>query len=287
MLTPPPRTPPASPTKQAVLDFALSQSKIKKLTADKLCPLRFLQCDLQEQYDSIPSAAMLRGQLFEYLAFGSLNREHQVPSLPRTSRNKITAEEKRVILQASEMKRLLPLYGMELLDVCVPLSLEWEPGLMMNMLLDAFIWWNREPDPETGEELTGLYVLDAKLTGSVHNSYGDYCWGEPWNMNHLQAHVYMESAQRILSKHYGKPIKVGFVYAVFDYSTKMEHKIIEIRRSLINQGEMKELIRRGRETLQEIADEGFAPRPHYDLCKTCPVPDCPVRALVPPVQIVR
>jgi hypothetical protein len=289
MRPPPPPLPPPAPKQEAATAFTLSQSKIKKLNADNLCPLRFYEVDLMEKYESIPTVSMMRGQLFEYLALGSLNREYQIPALPRTSRGKITAEEKRIIEQASEFKRLLPLYGMTILATCVPLTIEWSPGFWVNMLLDVVVHWDRsyDPDPENNTR-SGIYVFDAKLTANVHSMHGDFCWGQPWAMNHLQAYMYAEGVQRTLvRKKTGKPYDIGFVYGVFDYSPKMNHKLVEIQRSTMDIGDMKRQIKLAREKLDEIAADGFVAIPEYDQCKTCPILDCKVRAKVPSVQVVR
>lgn len=265
----------------------MSQSRIKRINDELFCPLKFLKCDVLKEYQEIPTESMKRGQLFEYLAFGSLNREGQVPVLTKTSRGKMTAEEKRIILQASEMKRVLALNGITVLATCVPLTVEWKPKLWLTMLFDAFVYWDRsrDPDPENNQR-SGYYVFDAKLTANIHSSYGRYCWGTPWNMDHLQSHVYREGAQRVLTSH-GRRREIGFVYGVFDYSTRMEHKLVEIRPSANNAAETSEQIRKATGRLEDANDEDWPAVPHFHQCKTCPVPDCTRRVSVPAVQVVN
>lgn len=255
----------------------LSQSKIKRLTADHYCPRRFKEVDLDRTYLETPSVAMLRGQLFEYLAFGSLNREHEVPRLPKLQNGQMTAEEKRIVAQAAEIKRLMPLYGMKVLASAVPLTFEWKPGVWMSMLMDSVIWWTRPPE----EGPTGIYVFDAKLTANVHSTYGDFCWGAPYRMNHLQPHVYMAGCRKVLG------YEVGFVYGVFDYKPKAEHKFIEVKYGATNSGEAAEKIRVGLEIMQQSQAAGWPAIGSFEQCKGCPVPNCPQRKVVPAVQVVN
>lgn len=269
------------------MPFALSQSRIKRIGEELWCPQKFLLCDIEKKYKEAGSEAQMRGQLFEYLAFGSLNREGQVPVLKKTTRGKVTAEEKRIILQASELKRILPLNGMTVLATCVPLTTEWSPGVWMTILMDAVVHWDRSRDPRPeNRDRSGLYVLDAKLTGNIHNTFGPFSWGNPAAMNHLQPHVYMEVAERELSRISGRKFHLGFVYSVFDYSPKMEHRLIEVRRTAVNQAETKEQIRVALDKLEDANDNAFAPIGSYQQCKNCPVPDCPVRVSVRDVQVI-
>lgn len=255
-----------------------SQSKIKQLNGPNLCPRKFKLSTMEEKYPSLPSESMIKGQLFEWLALESPNREGQIPKLKKKNNGQPTADEVRIVQQAQLAKKLIPMLGMTPVSNRVAAMIDLDdPGpISISVLLDLLVWYQPK-----GAAQARPYIVDTKLTANINSTFGDFCWGTPWNMDHTQAYIYMNVMSQLL----GQP--VGFIYLVFDYKTNPDYTVIEMADSAVNQSQVREALRRAYDTLMRMDAAGYPPVPSYEACRTCTIPGCSLRTGVKEVVVVN
>lgn len=244
----------------------LSQSIIKKLQEPEFCAAKYKAYNIDQLFQPQTTGAQLKGQYFEYRALGSPDRHGNIPELPKLRNGKMSADEDRIIQQAIKFKEILLGYGMTVVEKNIPVTYEYNELLTLTGIIDCLIYYQGEP-----------VILDLKLTANINSTWGKFGWGNYWNMNHLQAYLYMDLLQKLTGRQY------RFMYAVFDYKPNPEYKFIEIENSNLHQLEVSEQIREAYEKLAGFYQSGFKPTPSYDECKDCQAV-CPVRQLVKTIE---
>lgn len=267
-------TPVAPPGGSEERPLQLSQSRIKALTDEQVCPKRYYHTEITGEFENPPSLSMLKGQLFEWLALGSRNRAGQVPVLPRNRNGRPTADELRIREQAAEFKRLMPLYKIEILDKRVPITVPLrmtKDGTRVDLsgLLDVLVAYQNRP-----------YILDLKLAANCYATWGDFCWGEFWRMDHLQASAYTEMLQ-LATGH-----NVGFLYAVFDYKPQPDHQLIDVPYSPLRRAELYTRLQQAIDNYRYFDARGWEAVPSWAKCQNCPVVDCTQRTRVKQVRVL-
>lgn len=129
-----------------------------------------------------------------------------------------------------------------------------------------------------------LCIIDLKLTGSIDNRYGDYCWGEPERLDKIQAKMYSWLVRNIdleLNPHLKDLLNVAtinilnegnfvFVYWVFDTDANMlGHKFIPVKWEIGNDREVEQELKVVYNRITEFANDGWKCNPIYSLCKSC------------------
>ena len=257
--------------------IVLSQSIIKRLDDDTLCPRYYYLYYLAEQYKEPTSESMVKGQRFEYLAVGSKNREGHIPEIPKLKNGSKSTDELRIEQQAEVFKQVLPHYNMQLLlpegqdNPSVTLSYEHGKQVLLTGIYDALVSWNGVPA-----------ILDLKLTASLVSRWGPNGkagWGDYFNMDHLQAYLYIYLAERIFKR------KMKFVYAVFEYGPDPKFKFIEIKDNSMRRDEMLRRVEDARDKVRAWEAANFPRQGHYQQCAKCAEKEtCPARRLVPEME---
>lgn len=263
---------------QAPPRLVLSQSLIKKLDDDYLCPRYYYLYHQSGTYKEPSSESMVKGQRFEYLAVGSKNREGQVPEMPRLKSSQKSTDEQRIEQQADVFKEVIKHYGMQLLlpegqdNPSVALSHEYGEDVLLTGIFDALINWNGAPA-----------IMDLKLTASLVSRWGPNGkpgWGDFFNMDHIQAYLYIYLAEKIFKR------KMRFVYALFEYGPDPKFKFIEIKDSPLRRAEMLRRVDDARQKLLDFAEADYPRQGHYLQCVKCAEKDtCPARRLVPELVV--
>ena len=266
-----------SPTQMSETRLVLSQSLIKKLDQDNLCPRYYYLYHLSGQYKEPSSEAMVKGQRFEWLAVGSKNREGYVPEIPKLKNGAKSTDEVRIEAQAEVFQQVLPHYNMRLLtpegQECPSVALELPHGedILLTGILDAIIIWNGQPA-----------IMDLKLTASLVSRWGPNGkpgWGDYFNMDHIQAYLYMYLVEKIFKR------KMRFVYALFEYGPEPKFKFIEIKDTSMRRAEMLRRVDDAREKVAAMAEQNYPPQGHYLQCAKCAEKHtCPARRLVPEIE---
>ena len=171
------------------------------------------------------------------------------------------ADEVRIEAQAEVFKSVLPHYHMK---VVLPegadnpsAAVNWEHGedVLLTGIFDAVILWDGVPA-----------IMDLKLTGSLVSRWGPNGkpgWGDYFNMDHIQAYLYMYLAEKIFKR------KMRFVYALFEYGPDPRFKFLEIKDSSMHRAEMMNRLDGARDKLLEMKAQNYPRQGHYRQCTKC------------------
>ena len=171
------------------------------------------------------------------------------------------ADELRIEEQALVFKEVLPHYNMK---VVLPegadnpsAAVNWEHGedVLLTGIFDAVILWDGVPA-----------IMDLKLTGSLVSRWGPNGkpgWGDYFNMDHIQAYLYMYLAEKIFKR------KMRFVYALFEYGPDPRFKFLEIKDSGMHRAEMMHRLDDARDKLLAMKEAGYPRQGHYRQCTKC------------------
>jgi hypothetical protein len=283
----------------------ISQSLIKKVI-DKngndipLCPHQLYKNYLaDDKIKPLATIPMKYGNYGESLILGATAKDEEI-SLPTLNNGKKPIDQIRIEQQALEY---FPRHAMELgisviknTNVQIPIYKEYG-GLIIRGVIDLF------PTPIIEESGYRLAVIDIKLTGDVNNTHGDFCWGNPQWMDHIQADLYqwiladidVDLCKRmdpefdvrvgydsIFTPHILNLLKArlfSFYYIVMGYQkSNLKEQFIKIKKEFFErpdyvflEKELKERIRKTIARLAMLNQQGWKPEPEYNRCKNCSV----------------
>lgn len=299
----PAEKPAPEPPKEKRPNF-ISQTLIKKLI-DKnqedvdCCPFQlYHQFFAPKKIPMMPTIPMRYGSYGESLILGANATDDELV-LPVLQKGKKPIDQERVESQALEFwpnyQTKFAISIVKGINVQVPIYAQFG-SFILRGVLDIF------PTPILDGEYK-LAVIDIKFTDNVDNTHGNYCWGKPEWIDHLQADLYSWMLGNIdveLCKKMDKEfdVRVGydniftpsvlkmlrekrftFVYMVLGYKKadlKSQFAVVERNfwGAVDKAFKEKELIERIRKAIARIGflnSEGWKPKPHYDKCKDCSV----------------
>lgn len=256
-----------------VEDVKISQSMIKSMRYDEdgqptVCPT-LLKLQYIDGLRSEPSLSMQYGNYFETKVLGANRDGGRTDQLPLThSTQKKTADNLRIDDMAYEFSNtIVPRYQLELKNAHVTLECDspfskfkLEAHLdLVSPILDPTI------DPDN---VIPTAIIDTKLTQDLNSTYGDFCWGEPEKMNHLQAYFY----DLIWELNMGN--RVPFYYIVCEHGTGRSWIVIRKKVTDEDRASTIQLITRTSDVLDEWSSKSRFPiKPNYRDCKMCPIKD--------------
>jgi hypothetical protein len=281
-------------------ELEVSSSLVKKMyfknnIREDFCNLNFWWCDLRKKCPSIPSESMLKGLYFETAILGSTAGGDMVTDLPRHKKtgDKLTdhvrideliamwdfyAEQHNVIVvKEGEGKNTQKRFRIKL-DM-PEIAKRW-PQLDLYLKMDVDLISSIIDDEGISCDMA---VIDLKLTQSHDNTFGEYAWGEPERIDHLQAYFYSFF------------LDLPFYYVVAQYKDP-KYKIFPVNTNRNSTVEMisHEAAMRHAETIRRITDcvdsvmeretkgekilignkpvsvQWLYQWPSRDKCKTCP-----------------
>ena len=252
--------------------FNISQSLIKQFTKKKYdgdveikerCPYYIYTCYIAKTDKSLTTNAMLKGLFFEQLCLGRSATDEVIDDLPRKTRppGEKTTDQIRIEEQAIEFQRLCSQYGIEL-----------SPDNVQNKYKQLY---KHDFEDECEVYLTGVTdfehpiyssvsnklvdcVIDLKLTQKIDSTFGDYAWGNPVYIDHIQMDMY-----NYLTGKQG-------LYWVFDYSVGKKNDMFS---HTPEQEDIDRLHFRIRQTIIELMYDYKMEYPAngvYEICKLCP-----------------
>lgn len=256
--------------------LVISQSLIKDVIVNgneiDVCPLLLWNTSISKDLRAAPTRPMLNGSYFEYLALGSgAEGTEAVTELPLLKGGKKSADQVRIEAQATVFMNVLDQYGANIENTQIVFEREWDhEDNIWDEDFEIIIRGVTDfRSPITGVGINGHgeraiitipnAIHDLKLTADVNNTFGDYTWGTPYAMDHIQAKIYNYLTE------------LPFFYWVFDYKTKPEYKIIHKYVDVVARMEMHETIRKVAEKLIGFEKYEWEPVPCYSLCKNCVV----------------
>jgi len=256
-----------------ILSTSLIKKFIKRGDEIQYCPKNIKEVSIDKKFD-FTSDSMDNGSYFESMCIGATADKSLFTGLKKQKNGTRYAHHKRIDMQVLEFRKDAKLLKLRINKMTVQqefvkvLDLFDDPDIVVIIkgTLDLFseMFYRNE---------TLLAVIDLKLTANVTTSAGDFCWGTPDEMDHLQAYVYM-----ILT---GRP----FFYMVYDYKSNLE-KLSPYKVNM-KSGHYKETIETIRKAVANMVRcemEDWKPIPGIivstgfgrteNKCKKCPVTNC-------------
>jgi hypothetical protein len=231
----------------------INQSFIKRISG-QYCPKK-VKLELDGKHKRPASEAMIKGQYFEYILFGTKNREGQIPEIPLLKNGNKSTDQIRIEAQKDRF-----------FEVCRANDIKFF-GTDRTFHVDLF-----------GVETFGTWdgygtykkrpvVIDIKLPGNVDNDFGDFCWGDFEKMDKLQADQYMLAGRKL------DGIPYDFLYMIFDYKKNPGFKLIFVpytpNTPLHVQSRISETVMK----VESHEREGWPAMGYEKECKTCPLAD--------------
>jgi len=293
----------------------ISQSLIKKFLKKgdiiPICPKNIYETEIAPEVETPPTEPMLKGSYFETLVLGSGREGHKTLDLPRKkltikqeTENRIRAEKGetpilggkkldqiRIEEQAERFKilRVQRQIMISEFNTQVRIFKKWDEDTSVFLRGDLDIF----PTPIMGKEGLQMAIIDIKLTQNIDNEFGDYRWGDPYNMDHIQAQMYhflvrdvdmsinkglrdilTPSAKRIIDSN-----SLLFLYWVFSYgSGNLRDKFVRYNWDKNKEREFRESVRKTISIIQDNEAKGWPAEPEYERCIKCPITDCPERS---------
>jgi hypothetical protein len=284
--------------------FFLSQTLIKAVTNqhgdyNDVCP-RYINEVYIKKTHRVITEPMMHGIFGESLILGGGAQGQFINDLPR---HKKTGEKLTAQLNIEEQAQRAKIWCAERcisiipgINTQLPIIRKMPNGRLFRTELDLF------PTPFLDDDgKLKLAVIDLKFTADVTSNWGDYCWGAPQFMDHLQPDsVYWilqdfdmelnikynpekEEIYRMIfeNKTHKKAIEnedVIFIYFVIGYKKQPLQEQVrfyhreyrETNGSLIRQTEFMERARKTIAQLNEWHAKGW-PTKESDFCDKCPV----------------
>tara|TARA_R110000868_G_scaffold407972_1_gene690020 strand:+ start:10153 stop:10986 length:834 start_codon:yes stop_codon:yes gene_type:complete len=242
----------------------LNQTIIKALSnfnmaEPSFCPSQVRQCNFSDSpCESIPTDAMRKGIVFETLALDLPESERS--TIPLLKNGNVSADYERVIKQAAKFKEMKKEHEIMIYERQQLIEVPYSDEITIFGTLD-FVSTFRENETTFHPKA----IVDLKLTGNVFNTFGDFSWAFPFNMDHTQAFMYTMLYKMAFNE------DLPFFYMVYDYSPSMNMKIFKKKVGSMEIAQLHESIRKSVEKIRYFDENGWIEIPEYKRCQTCPV----------------
>lgn len=281
-------TDPAIITNKAgyIKELYIHQSLIRRImnkgTRRDYCPLQIYYTMITGELKFKPSRYMKNGLYFEAGALNNgIDKNGQVPQLERLKNGKKSTENLRIDEQIFNFRESVS----KQLNLVIRKDNIWRQfnaEVDDAVLKDRFkfqIFVEMETDlisPIKYKEFDhDVAIIDVKLTGDRNGCFGEFCWGEPERMDHIQAFLYSFT------------LDLPFFYIVMDYpASGRGWKLVPVNTDVNHpdprvadeaRKRKREMFQTIRATAAEIESNhlhGWKTNPMPENCKGCPVLDC-------------
>lgn len=297
----------------------ISQSLIGKFLHKgnelEYCPKLIYHTEMIQDIPRYISEPMNHGRFFETLCLGSSVDGEKLTDLPRKRLTKLqTAQNDKAVREGKDIPNIakkkisqerLEHQALIFKQLCVKYQVTVEPGI--NTQVPIRIIWDADPSiilsmtldifPTSIMGSTGLYLatIDLKATGNIHNTFGDYCYGDPDNLDKTQGWMYHYGVRNIdfdLNPHLEATVtpkvleiinasEIKFLLWVFDYKKEeLENKFVQVRWNETTQNDLFESIRKTVAIIEKHEAEEWPTRPKYAFCLECSLKNCLDRTVV-------
>lgn len=228
------------------------------------------------------SPDMEKGVFFETLCLGSGMGGKTITDLPRKVNGERSLDQTRIEeqhLRFEQMKRKYKIHVIPGHNTQLRAFKRWSEDVLLQCDFDIF------PTAITTKERDIYAIIDIKLTKDIHQDYSMFSWNSAASIDPIQAYMNMEIAtdmdpvlnatimESIPSMVTASMLKLTptFFFMIFDYSPKMNVKMIEVEYTPDKQRELKETIRKMVEkmTYHESVDKWQTYIPSYANCSKC------------------
>lgn len=239
----------------------LSPSSLSSFEREGACLRKWQGMWLDYEFRLEPTKPMVLGSFFEYLCLGDDAFEDPVKEIPRKSNGEQYVHEERIRQQADRFKKMFDV-GEFMFDDIGEKQLKIVHSNEVDRGVIDFI---------TVDEWSGKkYLWDLKLTSSVYATHHPKMWGNPAeSLDLIQGCWY----PYLYKDKYNEEVE-STRYLIFDYSTAMGVKYIEV---FPDNKKLDEVLKRKEKLKETIRDYEELPRiPSKDECSNCPL-KCSVR----------
>lgn len=236
--------------------MSINQSLIKRMSKN-YCPKK-VRAELDGTFKRVASEAMIKGQYFEYLLFGTKNREGQIPVMELKKNGEKKIDQIRIESQVKKFPEILK-----------------KNGIVIYGTDRTFRYRMFDTDTHGTWDAYGLMrrrpiIVDIKLTQNIDNDFGDFCWGDFESMDKIQAYKYMEAGRRM------DRLQYDFLFMVFDYAPVPKHRLYFVEYTPNTAIQVQERIEETKAKIQYHDHHGWEPVGYADECRECPfMIDCP------------
>ena len=272
----------------------LSSTLIKNLfhKGDLLpfCPKKVFRVCIKKDLDH-KSLAMLQGNYFETLCLGSGRDGEKTTDLPRKRNGEKTITQIRIETQSRKFHELAQVHQIIVTEANVQVSIRKKLADNIYLTGNLDLYPVALLDPELGYVMA---IIDTKLTKTLHNSFGHYCWAIPQQIDDLQAQIYMLIIEDIdfdINPHLNKELfevaskhakNTSFYYWVFSHFegkvngkyVPLENAFFPVERSELKRAELMETLRKSYKVVKYYNERGWDKTfPSKENCTHCPLRD--------------
>ena len=266
-----------------ILSQSLIKQFVKRGDVIDFCPWKVFEESINRKYRT-ESEAMTKGLFFETKTIGGSARGNAVHTLPKKKNGKKYVWQIRIESQVIEARKDIKRLGVSVnkLTTQQRFARQWHgfDEFDITVIIVGELDVLSHITKENGERV--LTVIDHKLTADVTSVWGDYAWGAPETMDHIQAHTY-----NFLTD-------LPFSYFVYDYKPHLKKKVplpVEITNTI--KAEFNETIRKVCAIILEQTQLSWKPRPgliekrgpkEVNMCDYCNVKSCEFYNKVEPIK---
>lgn len=238
------------------------------------CGKLFEAIYLRKTHQSTPSDAMLKGNRFEYLSIGTLNRDGSIPSEIKTNAGNISkTDEERAKKQADNFLKSLEFHGIEIDEKDHKFEIEFSDFTLV-FITDYIGHWK-----ESGKPIIG----DLKYSGLLGNKWEETGWHR--ETLHQRRKLMTQPLLYLYGMKWLREKEHDFLFHVHSSTNDIDYEIFQIFITPTHLNEMEERIYNlNRNIYLTYEMGGFQYRPSVRRCLDCPVKDCPKRMTIPPIR---
>lgn len=246
----------------------ISQTLIKEFEKANACPKRIKALYIEKTHLQEDTIAKLSGSYFESYTIGSMGNGSQILKLPRKKNGDPTVDNQRIDIQIQNFPLVMKKYGIEMPK---PKSRQIEvvdeiDGWPVKIIID-FI--SSIDNPDYGKH--DIVFFDLKLTKDRDNEFGDFCWGTPENIDHIQAWMYIYVFKKKFKDKLPEDFVPKWFYLIFDYKPQFGDKLVPVEYDAYYEERFLERFTFCTEKIEEAEKENWPARPDMELCKKCPL----------------
>jgi len=248
----------------------INQSLVKDLIKyqnDELCGLVFHNKWILQQFGGGSKANDL-GHYFEWLCTGALAKGESEAPMPETTKSgELTADFKIAKKQAEYFHSLLPKYGIKLLDAGNKIIADekWIGTLDIEAKWDA-IFQNENLNFDTNNTEHKV-IIDLKYSGLLNDKWSEFGWHDDTISKKQSTMLQAKHYKFLYWKKYG--FNPPFFFFIFDSKQVGKAKIFNVEISTYELELHEEFLEKAKRYFEINLEQGFLPKPSYDLCMNC------------------
>ena len=254
----------------------ISQSFLKefaKYKAGETCGLQ-VKAKYIDGVQFPSSDAMENGNLFEYLATGSIPRDGHIPEVnvvyAGTKKESVSAQHQRVIESAEFFKKIVKDYEIEIIEVGKVCTQDGMTGIM-----DIIAKWNNR-----------ICIIDTKYSGLIDDKWSEFGWNLDSLSDKHGLMIQPVQYKLLLSKELEcEPDDIDFYFFVFSSQKVRDVKIVKVHVDENTIATHLSTVEWVKGELKKPISSVFKAKPQLVRCNECFIKDnCSSKAELPEIN---